>query len=360
MYSFFVYFFIIFFSTLFIWVGENLKTPLVKRFFYLLSFMIVFYPSAIRYGVGTDFWSYLDIYNYLNVATKGEYGFFWVNELLRYFELSASWAIAIYAFIFTLFAYLAYPSKHKWLFHFLFMAGVLFFSFNVIRQAISLAIVTLAIKSETNEKSLRPFVLVVLAALFHQSAIFMIFIMLSSRFPLKDSIKTRMFPAVVIGLSLFVWFGPSFVKIVEMLAVKLNLPYLHYFEGSYFQKIRISSGFLTMVKVMVLLIMIGNAKEVLKKSNRNWLIVLCAGLYAVTYSLASESAAFGRLAYTFLPGAIFFIYLYVIYTFKRSSFHYLLAVLVIILYTLPYFVSALSSNDYNSDNHYRTIFNKDL
>lgn len=348
------------FSTLFVWLSEHAKTSLANKSLLTVAFFIIWVPSAIRYGVGTDFFSYYDIFNYQYWVTKNEYGFHFINYIIRSLGLSAQWAIAAYAFIFTFFAYLAYPKKHKWLFHFLFISMVLFSSFNIIRQAISLSIIAFAIKSETESKSLRSFVLIALATLFHQSAMFMFVVVLFSRLSIANSIKFRVFPAIIISLSLMLWFGPSFVQVIEMLAIKFNLPYLHYFESSYFETVRISTGYLVMAKVIVLLVMIANTKEVIKKSDKNWLIVLCAGLYAVTYSLASQSAAFGRLSYVFIPGTIFFVFIYVTIFFKKNVTYLLLTTSVIFLYSLPYFLTAISSNDYESDNHYRTTFNKDL
>lgn len=360
MHSIVVYVFIIFFSTLFLWISEYTKTAYARRAWMIFSFMIILMPSAIRYGVGTDFWAYLDIYHNIDFAIKNEYAFHWVNKLLKALGLNASWAIATYAFIFTLFAYLAYPKKNKWLFHFLFISIVLFASFNIIRQAISLSIVAFAIKSEAESKSFRSFMLIALATLFHQSAGLMFVVILFSRFSIADRIKTHIFPIVIISLSLMVWFGPSFLQIIKVLAIKFNLPYLHYFESSYFEEVRISTGYLVMAKVMVLLIMLVSTREIIKKSDKNWLIVLCAGLYAVTYSLAGQSAVFGRLSYAFIPGTIFFIFLYVTTFFKKNVAYLFLATSVVFLYSLPYFLTAINSNDYESDNHYRTIFNKDL
>lgn len=360
MHSVFIYICIVFFSTLSVYLSDYTRNTFVSRTLFAISFIIVFIPSAIRYGVGTDFYSYVFIYEYIDESRKGEYVFHFLNELLRFFSLSSSWAIAAYAFIFTFIAYKSYPKERKWLFHFLFVTMLLFSSFNLIRQSIAISLTMLSLRLIIEGKDARSFYLLILALLFHQSAIFMIFAVALSRIPAAGVFKYRFFPALVIVFSILVWVGPSFIGFIEMLANKLSLPYLRYFESEYFEKLRIGSGYLVLFKVLVILALIARSKALLAISEKYWIIIICTGFYAVIYSLSSQSAVFGRMSAVFIPGVIYFIYLWVLYFFKKNIFNYLICVAAIILYSFSYFAAALASNDPYSDNHYRTVFSREL
>lgn len=354
--SFFLYSFMLIFSTLFVWLSEHAKTSLANKSLLTVAFFIIWVPSAIRYGVGTDFFSYYDIFNYQNMVTKNEYGFHFINYIIRSLGLSAQWAMAAYALLFTFVGFLSYPKKNTWIYHVLFITMLLFFSFNGIRQALAVVFIMLAIKYELENRALIFIVLVFVASLFHQSVLFLIPAILLSRLSLSSRVKETVFPLLIVGITVFIWLGPSVFSLLHKVASQLNLPYQHYFESDYFQKVNTNTGYLVLIKVLLALVLLINSYKLLKLSKNNWPMIVYSGFFIVFYSLASQSAAFGRLSYVYIPGIIYFLYLFLSTYSKKSYVWLFLTALAFTAYTLPYITASLSTiNNPDNDNSYQTI-----
>ena len=59
-----------------------------------IGFLIVFIPSAIRYGVGADYFSYVNIYQNLEQYEWMESGLYYVNYLLSSIGAHFQWSFA--------------------------------------------------------------------------------------------------------------------------------------------------------------------------------------------------------------------------------------------------------------------------
>ena len=324
-----------------------------------ISFFIVFVPSAIRYGVGTDFFSYYDIYRYQDYVTKNEYGFYFINAFLRTLGLSAQWAMAAYAFIFTLVGYFSYPRKNAWIYHVLFISMVLFFSFNGVRQAISVSFLLLAFKFELKGRALLFLVFAFIASTFHQSALFIFPLFLFSKLPFNPVFKDNIFPLFVSVVTVFIWLGPSVFGSIQKMSAALNLPYFHYFESDYFQKTNTNTGVVVLLKSFSALVLIWFSSKVLRLSSGGWLIMVVCGFYVILYSLANQSAAFGRLAWAFIPGVMLLIYFCFNVFLKKSIVWFAFISFVILIYVFPYLSQSVSViNDPTHDNSYQVFFDQ--
>src|SRR5690554_4211706 len=99
------YNFIVLSSTFFVWLSEKGRTYVDRWVLLWIAFLIVFVPSAIRYGVGTDFFNYVDIYENLENYTWMEQGFYFINWALKSVDAHPQWSMAAFAFIFTAVAF---------------------------------------------------------------------------------------------------------------------------------------------------------------------------------------------------------------------------------------------------------------
>lgn len=357
MLSFFIYSFILISSTIFVWLAGYARTSLGRSTFLFLAFIVIFLPSALRYGVGADFFNYYEIFEYRNYVTKNEYGFYFVNVFIKYLGLSAQWAIAAYALIFTLMGFFSYPKKNAWVFHVLFISMLLFFSFNGIRQAISVAFILLAIKFELDKKNLIFFLLIIIASMFHQSALLLLPVAILSRIPVGLDFKRYVFPLLVIVTTLIIWLGPSIFSIIQKIAVQLNLPYQHYFESAYFEKVRVNSGLYLITRILFLLLLIVNVSKLLAVSEKYWPVVVYSSFYVIFASLSYQSAAFGRLSYVYIPGVIYLIYAFFNNYSRKSLLWFVFLSMTLFIFFAPYMLGAYSIvNNLNSDNKYQTYY----
>lgn len=91
-------------STFFVWLSEKCRWSVDRVIFLFVAFLIVFIPSAVRYDVGTDYLSYIAIYENeegLNKYELTEPAFYFLNRLLRALEVRPQWLIATCAFVYT-------------------------------------------------------------------------------------------------------------------------------------------------------------------------------------------------------------------------------------------------------------------
>lgn len=347
----------LFASTAFIWLRSRIKGKALEVFLNSLAFLTLFVPTALRYGVGTDFFSYYRIYNYPELHRKMELGFAAINSTLRNFDLSAQWGMAAYAFIFFWVSIRSYPKNNPWIFHIIFVSSLLFFSFNGIRQAIAVSFISLSILYFINHKTIRSIILIIIGSLFHKSTLIAIPAIALYYLPAPRSIETKTIPLVMLTVVfLSILFGSSLSYYIEVLSGYLNLPYNHYFESSYFAQRRVNTGVILISKCLSIAFILFYSERIINLNKRYWLIIILTCFYLLFYSLSYHSAAYGRMAYTFLIGPLYLIYLSLNYSKKNINLQFLISVAALILFVTPFLMSTLSAeSNPNSDTAYKSI-----
>lgn len=163
-----------------------------RNFFAALSFIPVFLVSALRYQVGIDYMSYSWIFDAVRRGEKihAEMGFRWLNELILMFTNKNQWIFIVTSVItlalifYGIFKHSASPAISIFL---LVTMGYLFSSFNILRQYVAVAIIFASLRL-IKENRFIPFVaLVVIAMLFHKTAIVMLPFYFLTRLRLKQS-----------------------------------------------------------------------------------------------------------------------------------------------------------------------------
>ncbi|MCH3957751.1 MAG: EpsG family protein [Olsenella sp.] len=192
-----------------------------QPFLYCLSGIVLVAVLALREGVGTD---YYDVYvrNYNIIAAGGasrfELGFTLLIKTLLFLGFDYHSLFFVCAALTVGLVYLAiYTQTNKTLWAlFIFMVGGLFFATtNMVRQAISIAILLNGLPFALRRQPLPYFALVALAASFHLSAvIFVVFYFLTDWRPY--SIKS------VIVLAITVMFAGSIVSQVLIIASRYS------------------------------------------------------------------------------------------------------------------------------------------
>lgn len=347
----------LFASTAFIWLRGRIKGKAPEVLLNSLAFLILFIPTALRYGVGTDFFSYYSIYNYPELHRKIEFGFSAINSTLRNFDLSAQWGIAAYAFVFFWISIRSYPKNNPWVFHILFISSLLFFSFNGIRQAIAISFISLSVLYFINQKVMRSIIYIIIGSLFHKSTLIVLPAIALYYLPTPRIIKTKVIPLVMLAIVfLSILFGSSISYYIEVLSGYLNLPYSHYFESSYFAKRRVNTGIILILKCLSITLILFYSEKIINLSKRYWLIIILTCFYLTFYSLSYHSAVYGRMAYTFLIGPLYIIYINLNYSKKSINLQFLVSVAALILFVAPFLISSLSAgSNPNSDTAYKSI-----
>lgn len=155
-----------------------------SRLSLVLSFGILFCVSAMRYGIGTDYWPrHVPAFEAINrgdyEANRNEPLFVWLNRAVGWFTEDAQWLIALMAFLTLLLIYrfILRMSLNPALSVFLFVfGGVYLEAFNLMQQGLAIAIVLNTIELGLRRKRLAFVLLTLLAVGVHSSAIAWFFV----------------------------------------------------------------------------------------------------------------------------------------------------------------------------------------
>lgn len=148
---------------------------------FVLAFLPLFFVSAVRYDVGTDyFYTYIpNFYKILGGDTHiySEYGFILLNIFIQYFTRNAQWLIVVTSFIYSFVlvrTIVKYSDNTAISIMVLFFSCLYFASLNNVRQAIASVIIFSSFPHILNGKFFKFCIYLLLALIFHLSAIIMI------------------------------------------------------------------------------------------------------------------------------------------------------------------------------------------
>lgn len=349
------------------WLSEKINIRSVRCFFITISFLLVFFPSAIRYDIGTDYHNYLRIFE---SGTYREYqfkepAFYFINWSLDSVNGHFQWLFFICAFIFTIVIFKAYSRKNAFLLHFLFFSMLWFPSFNIIRQSIALSWCLLALLYFFDKRYICFFILTFIGSLFHQSALVVMLIGGLSLIPLPIKFKTHIAPMIfilILGV-MFLYMNNVFSYMEKFLNAIGMETYANYFHSDrHFVTRDFGSGLGAMMKALFSIYVILNAKQYIQENNKFWLLIVLVFFYALGTVLASKIVIFGRMADIFIVGQI--LAAYYLWSLPRNRVINRVIVFIFILFLTASFlkVSFGTPTSYANPklNPFQTIFSRDL
>ncbi|MCZ6111939.1 EpsG family protein [Campylobacter ureolyticus] len=293
---------IVFLSTFFIFISDRAKYKSDKLFLIFLSFITIFIPSAIRYDIGTDYGSYIEIYNNLEEHEYIEKGFYYLNKILLSINADSQLVIIISSFIYFYICYISYPKKNRWLIHFVFVLIFWFPSFNIIRQTIAIAFSFMAIYKFFDKKYLQFITIIFLGSLFHQSILLIGIAGVASLIPLSDFIKNRIFPKIFILIILVMFY--YFDLITNFANIFLNIfgleRYLKYFDSSvFFVKNSNGLGIVIFTNILFCIYVLLQTKNILKINKNYWFLIILIFICALALILSKQIIIFDRISILF-------------------------------------------------------------
>ncbi len=152
--------------------------------FFVLIIIPLFLISALREGVGTDYY-YTYTPRFLEIIegerTYYEIGFYWLNRVIAMFTHNPQWVFVITSLIFCVFVFTAFEQEGKDLPYcviILFVSSEYFISLNNLRQAIASAIILYAYKYVKRKQWLHFGIIVLAVSTLHKSMLIFLPIML--------------------------------------------------------------------------------------------------------------------------------------------------------------------------------------
>lgn len=157
-----------------------------KHIFKYMGLMIPIILSGFRYGVGTDYFNYINIFNgnitkSLEDFTENngifELGYFITEKISYYISGDVRLVFLITSFLTIVFFYLGlkkYKLKYPGLVFFLYLLTIFPMTMNAVRQGVAMSIMFYAITFILEKNITKYIVLTILAGLFHISALLLI------------------------------------------------------------------------------------------------------------------------------------------------------------------------------------------
>ena len=187
----------------------------------LLFLLPILAMYGLRYGIGTDYFSYEQIYNAIHDASFMEYwslhsrsissfyvepGYYFLNKIFPTYRLLL-WGIGILIFALFLIAVKDYFVKMSFSFAlFVFLSTQFIYSLNGTRFTISLCFVLIGYIALANNNTKSFIVMVLIASLFHQTALFCLAMLFLKRYKFKEanSLRNIVFFTLIVLFPLFV------------------------------------------------------------------------------------------------------------------------------------------------------------
>lgn len=136
-----------------------------------LCFLLLFIPAAVRLNIGSDYQSYVSIFNRVCAGREiyQEFGWMLINLFVARVKLHHQWVFVISSFLTYVFLFFT-KKKDAWIVLVVYFLYLYTTSYNAVRNAISIAMFWYSCCCLWKGKRLRGFVFVLLSTLFHSSA----------------------------------------------------------------------------------------------------------------------------------------------------------------------------------------------
>ncbi len=156
----------------FLFCYSNVKDKYLSLMLKISCFLIIFIPAAIRYNIGTDYSNYVGIFNRFSLGKemKQEFGWRLINQFVYKNGLDVQWIFIISSFI-TYVVLFKTNKKDSFITLIIYFLYLYTFSYNGVRNAISISFFWYSYICLINEKKLRGFIFILIGSLFHSSAL---------------------------------------------------------------------------------------------------------------------------------------------------------------------------------------------
>ena len=305
-----------------------------KLFFIIPSFILLFFISTYRGDFTTDYINYSNLfhtynyYSFSDIFTAGFYqeiGYVFLNKLIGVFSTNEIYLFAVTTLI-ILFGFYHHISRYSvniWLSILMFVTvGSYYTSFNITRQILAASIIFFGSRFLYERKFFKFVLIVILASLFHKTAL----IMIPFYFILNFRIRFSNIFFVLIGSSLVFYFFQDLLYLLQNLGI-----YDNYTDSSY--GMTGASVANAVLPIAFALFAIIHSKKLDSKNNNMHRIWFNATIfYAVINTLSLQIQMIERLSYFFAPYSLLLIpFLFSKMKDKNLRFIYMMVLIALLI-----------------------------
>lgn len=300
LFTYIVYNTILFIVLLFGYFVKISSTRYIEYSCRTIVFLSIVIPASIRKGIGTDYWSYVELYNWYNTNSDDhEIGFQMLGKLMNAFGFNYEFFIAILAII--AFAPICYYIPKKKFYPFIVFYFFLLFPIcmSTSRQSIAVSLITCGVFALYKKMgSLKYIICAIFAFSFHYSSVLYFPLIFLKNIKLSAAKTYILFFVLLLIVS-----GTELIDRLFSHPIFLNSTYGVYAENSYNRESNVGSGLGIIANLIIpFLFILLNRKISTVYNNKSFYSILDM-IYIGSYLLAAKIHIFGRLigCFAFVP-----------------------------------------------------------
>lgn len=261
----------------------------------IIVFGSLFFPAAIRYGIGTDFMSYVFYFYHPEFAKRFvELGYFFLQDFI-YRHWGEEQLLFVTVAVLTYLPICIVTPRKKFLIIVLFYTFTLYFgSYSAIRQAISISFCLCGTMELLGGRDRRYLIWCSLACLFHFSAVLVLLAYVLSRIRIN---RFYLIAGLTIS-SVLIYYG-GLINWLFSSSFFLDSEYGGYASGGFARETVIGTGFGIIMKMIIPILGILNYKAIRMTNEKGAFLVSMCGVYILSYLMATQIHIFNRLVDTF-------------------------------------------------------------
>lgn len=218
-----------------------------------ITYFLLFLISAFRYNVGTDYVSYMNIFNHIdNFINKKEIGFVYLIKIISILGGNSQVMFLLMSFLILLFIYkgIRYFYKGNYLYQsiatIIFIPILYFSTLNTIRQMLCVSIFFYSSQFIINRKVFWYFIYISVAVLIHKSAI----VLYPLYFILNIKVTRKLILIYILLGIIALLFNP--INLLGTVLKTLHISYANYLHSEYFMRESKYSLLLTILSGIVI------------------------------------------------------------------------------------------------------------
>lgn len=273
-----------------------------KGVVYLLLFMALFIPAAIRYGVGLDFFNYVDIFNNPEYYQgQIEIGFYLIVKILSTTGFGYQALFVLCSALTVIFFMLSIERDSAWASVLIFICTLYLSSYCLLRQALAVSILMYSCRLWINDKKLNSIIIMLIACSMHYSAILFAPLLIASSVFRLTTLRT-LFIMGFISIFVFALHGVDLIFNNEMF---LNSKYGSYVSSGFNKETQIGTGVGVIIQILIPVSVALMANRILEINNRYNIVIFTTTAFFASYLLATQVYIFGRMADVFSFSLVF-------------------------------------------------------
>jgi hypothetical protein len=275
--------------------GNEYYFRLSSRF---VCFFIMFIPAALRYGIMSDYFSYITYYYDYNTKINGGEIFHFIFSLLRYiahlFNLPGHGFIVFVAVLIYLILCFSIPRKHVFtILLFYILSSLYLWSYGALRNILAVSLLFCATFCYYNGRKLFGLFIVFCSCLIHTSSVIMFPVLIMSEIKISNIKRI-----IILAILLFIIF---FVDIFYYLGILFNQYENFQVFTTYFNFAQSGTGLMIIFYMLPSILILSNSKKFEIHIYGNFILNLNS-LYIIV-ALGGWRVGFDRfpLIYLFIP-----------------------------------------------------------